>query len=473
MQNLPTWTTIGFTGHRRLENPPLIAEAIRQVVDELQAKCGPLSALSSAASGADTLFVEEVARRGLPFFLIFPFSQDRFRQDFSAEDWERVAAHFDKTLDIDEVRYCDSDNEAYLECGLRTVDRCDVLIAVWNGEVAAGKGGTGDVVAYTRSLGKPLLWIDALSGEVHRELFEMLSPSGCQSPGVPDRPWRDLVKQQSDELDKAAEQHSPTARQLVLYIILLHLLATAVAITGYVLDLPDGVQKLFTIFKLGALGGALYLAAWHHRAHHHWMNMRLGAEICRSYQALWPLRRRGARLLSVASVGEQGNLIRSLRMAWYLDRSAEQPLEQARDLYIQNRVRDQKAYFQRKYGPAVDRAKYLRWAATTCTVAALATGILTFFMPDHSGWEYKITKLLTIVLPLVPPALLSLLVAHDMSRRAHRFYDLTEKLEQSEKRLANVRTWPGLWREVVQVERLIIYDNDEWYSMTRFAAEAH
>ena len=59
------WTVIGFTGHRLLSDPELAADTIRSVLNRLSADCRPLAAVSSAASGADTLFLEEVARRDL------------------------------------------------------------------------------------------------------------------------------------------------------------------------------------------------------------------------------------------------------------------------------------------------------------------------------------------------------------------------------------------------------------------------
>ena len=45
----------------------------------------------------------------------------------------------------------------------RIVGLCDGVIAVWDGQPAAGGGGTGDIVDYCKSLGKPvdLIPVDA------------------------------------------------------------------------------------------------------------------------------------------------------------------------------------------------------------------------------------------------------------------------------------------------------------------------
>jgi hypothetical protein len=41
------------------------------------------------------------------------------------------------------------------------VEQADVLVAVWDGKPAAGRGGTPDVIADALTRGLPVLWIDA------------------------------------------------------------------------------------------------------------------------------------------------------------------------------------------------------------------------------------------------------------------------------------------------------------------------
>jgi hypothetical protein len=171
---LPAWTIVGFTGHRHLKDSQVVAGAIRSALDELEKTRCALSGICSTAIGADTLFLEEIARRNLPYFLIFPFPAERFEKDFKPDEWAHVAAYFGGALDIEQVRGVDTDNEAYLECGVRTVDRCDVLMAVWDGQPAAGQGGTGDIVNYARELNKPLIWIDPHTGTFTQERMDQL-----------------------------------------------------------------------------------------------------------------------------------------------------------------------------------------------------------------------------------------------------------------------------------------------------------
>jgi hypothetical protein len=480
---LQAWTVIGFTGHRSLTDPRLVAETIRRAIDELRERRCPLAAVCSTASGADTLFLEEVARRRLPYFLIFPFAPERFRQDFKPDEWDRVAKHFAGALDIEEVHDVDTDNEAYLECGIRTVDRCDVLIAVWNGKPAAGEGGTGDIVDYARDLKKPIIWIDSSTGAIKKECFELLEPcsmgtgasDGRAETEVPSGRVRQVFRQYL-AFNKTAKAHAPRTRLLIQEIIQLHLFATAIAITGCVLVsyLSGLVEHLLGVCEVVVLGIAYVLSRRHRLSHHEWLHARASAEICRSFLSCWRMRRRGEQL-PVPPIQQQDVLVQSLRMAWYLDRGAERSLEKAREKYISHRVARQIRYFSDKYYTAGERGKWLKKAATTVTLLSIACGlfVLVISMNEYRGLGFGIAKLCSMLLPLIPPVLLSLMVALDLSRRSRRFDNITNQLKQAEQRLRAARTWPGLWREVNGCENLLLQELAEWYALTQFAGESH
>ncbi len=48
---------------------------------------------------------------------------------------------------------------AYAGAGRAVLDRCDVLIALWDGLPARGLGGTAELVVEARARALPLLWI--------------------------------------------------------------------------------------------------------------------------------------------------------------------------------------------------------------------------------------------------------------------------------------------------------------------------
>ncbi|GAB4503259.1 MAG: hypothetical protein Fur0043_02510 [Anaerolineales bacterium] len=48
---------------------------------------------------------------------------------------------------------------AYLEAGKYILANSDILVAIWDGQAAQGRGGTGEIVQLARQQGLPLAWI--------------------------------------------------------------------------------------------------------------------------------------------------------------------------------------------------------------------------------------------------------------------------------------------------------------------------
>jgi len=158
-RSIPSLLRIGVTGHRVLEEG--VERWVARELDELFSYLaglpsggGSLRAVSSLAAGADQLFAAAALRHGIPLDVVLPFA--RFADDFPGgterDAYQRLlsAAASTTCLPWDE-----RSNGAYLAGGLWLVDHCDLLIAVWNGQKAAGVGGTGDVVDYCCDADKP------------------------------------------------------------------------------------------------------------------------------------------------------------------------------------------------------------------------------------------------------------------------------------------------------------------------------
>ncbi len=52
------------------------------------------------------------------------------------------------------------DEDGYLAAGQRVVDSSDLMLALWNGQPSAGKGGTADVVHYATERGVRVIRLD-------------------------------------------------------------------------------------------------------------------------------------------------------------------------------------------------------------------------------------------------------------------------------------------------------------------------
>ena len=152
---------IGVTGHRVLEERAgrWVARELDDLFSYLASQPSSdrrLRAVSSLAIGADQLFAEAALRRGVSLDVILPFT--RFVEDFAegpeCDAYERLLSAAASTT---RLPWDERSNGAYLAGGLWVVDQCDLLIAIWNGEKAAGVGGTGDIVDYSREAGKPCI----------------------------------------------------------------------------------------------------------------------------------------------------------------------------------------------------------------------------------------------------------------------------------------------------------------------------
>jgi hypothetical protein len=156
-------TTIGCTGHQTLS--PLtrrrvaaaLATQIAKVEDELVGLC-------SLAVGADQVFAHVLLASGGRLHAVIPCQgyAGTFGDEAARQEFERLlsAAH-----EVTELPFSEPSEEAFMAAGRTVADRCDLLLAVWDGQPAAGLGGTGDVVSHATDRGKPveIVWPDGSS----------------------------------------------------------------------------------------------------------------------------------------------------------------------------------------------------------------------------------------------------------------------------------------------------------------------
>ena len=55
----------------------------------------------------------------------------------------------------------DDRQAAYERTGIFIVDHCDALVAIWDGLPARGRGGTAEIIAYARKIGRKIAWISS------------------------------------------------------------------------------------------------------------------------------------------------------------------------------------------------------------------------------------------------------------------------------------------------------------------------
>jgi len=471
-------------------DPDGLATAIFAALESLRHLApGEWLGLSSVAEGGDQLFIAQARALGMSWHAILPLPRSEFARDFPPEEWARVEKILDGAEHIRVITENGTREDAYLDCGMATVDGSDVLLAVWDGEPARGRGGTGDVVAYARSLGRPLVLVDANTLKVTREnlkKLERFDASLAKLNHLPasrakkaDNPFKapSSIFEFQQKCDHAASRGAPQFRRLIVLTVLLHVAATLIAAAALSYDLHFAVVPWMKLLCLvGALGVALLLRH-HHHSHHNWVRCRLAAEFCRSLLATWGLPR-AAPMFEDLDLPEVRGLSRALHILHSRSASTQPvPIEEFRSIYLEKRIDDQLGYYRRQEGralPMFSRLKLGFWIATIlailCTMAYAICHTAHVEVP-----EWAVTTVfyfLPITLPIIAAALISLISINDLQRRVARYREMQLVLEESRKRVAFCQTWNSLERVVLKTERALLQEVIEWHSLTSFA-ESH
>jgi hypothetical protein len=153
-------TAIGLTGH---QNAPAAALAFAErELRLLLARHADAVGLSCLAVGADQLFARLVLEGGRALHAVIP--SRGYEAVFGPDDLSAYRALHEAADEVTVLDFDEPGEPAFHAAGVYIVEHCDVLAAVWDGLPARGPGGTGDVVAYARSVGRPVLvlWPDGV-----------------------------------------------------------------------------------------------------------------------------------------------------------------------------------------------------------------------------------------------------------------------------------------------------------------------
>src|SRR5258708_14814823 len=239
---LPLYHVVGLSGHTQVTDKTRIRNAIRRALEQILGDWPTRwVAFSSIAYGADTLFVQEALDLNLSWNAILPMPLALFREDFDTDQWSLASHYLAKAISTQTIPESPSREDGYLDAGYEVVHHSDVIIAVWDGLPARGKGGTGDIVTYAREVEKPLVIIDSgsfgiRSENLHHfkvqdddlEILNRLHSAKNVAPenvfGAPD----ELINFQL-KTDEAATQASPHFRALAASTVVFNVLATLIS----------------------------------------------------------------------------------------------------------------------------------------------------------------------------------------------------------------------------------------------------
>ncbi len=126
-----------------------VVEAMMVELSDLQEDVLGVTCL---AEGADQAFALAMLARGGRLHVVIP-SKDYESSFRSNEARSAYNSLLQLATSRSEMDFSTAGEDAYLAAGQEVADQSDILLAVWDGRPAGGKGGTADIVAYARQRG--------------------------------------------------------------------------------------------------------------------------------------------------------------------------------------------------------------------------------------------------------------------------------------------------------------------------------
>ncbi len=188
---IPYRIRLGVTGHRDIKEPVALEALVRKAIDaeveglfsqasmETLAKIRgggvtetSFSVLSPLAEGADRIVARAVlGYAGARLDVVLPLTVEDYLEDFqtaeSVAEFQELLGRCARPTVLrarpirDEVHDPNDQSAlrgaAYESVGRYVVDHCDVLIALWDGKPAQGRGGTAEIVEYAKAQKRPIL----------------------------------------------------------------------------------------------------------------------------------------------------------------------------------------------------------------------------------------------------------------------------------------------------------------------------
>lgn len=153
--------SIGVSGHQNLGNHTtehFVAQQFRELLRGYQQAYDQVIVYSSLAKGADQLFVHVALEEHIPVEVVLPCTD--YEQIFASDAEKATYHHLLRASSASHLLPAQAcSNEAFLAAGQWIVDRSNLMLLAWNGLPARGRGGTGDIASYARTVGCPFIHI--------------------------------------------------------------------------------------------------------------------------------------------------------------------------------------------------------------------------------------------------------------------------------------------------------------------------
>ena len=167
---IPFRVRIGVCGHRKFANESRVAAHVAESLRDIRAVFAGspntpvrFTILSALAEGADRLVVREafaVLGDDVRLEAVLPRDAGAYMQDFPSASSRREFEQLLTRASHRTMPAVPDPTDGYENAGRYVVDHSDLLVAVWDGEPARGRAGTGEVVTYARDRHHAVVIVD-------------------------------------------------------------------------------------------------------------------------------------------------------------------------------------------------------------------------------------------------------------------------------------------------------------------------
>ena len=191
---------IGITGHRAEALPEIargtIQARLKEVLGLIAESCHAiahreasffadappaLTIVSPLAAGTDQMTAEIALSLGYRLHAVLPFARDEYAHDFDPGELAHFRRLLGRATGVFELpgkrsESMEAEAESYAMAGRATIAHCDVLVAVWDGLPARGRGGTAEVVLEALQRGLPIIHIPVAGSKPIRMIWSGFDP---------------------------------------------------------------------------------------------------------------------------------------------------------------------------------------------------------------------------------------------------------------------------------------------------------
>ena len=163
---------VGVTGHRphRLKlSDGVLRKRIASVIATLRhagknAPANDVEIVSALAEGADVIVAQVGVELGCRLTAVLPFKPKDYESTFSDKQHKTVfrrlfARANERVVLPGSLRRATA---GYVDVGLETLARSDIVLTIWDGAPAQGRGGTPEILQSALERRIPIVWVHAI-----------------------------------------------------------------------------------------------------------------------------------------------------------------------------------------------------------------------------------------------------------------------------------------------------------------------